>query len=215
MPCNFRAVMMSSVRPSHRPQAVARPSVGWRVSAAMLALVAGTGFAVPVAAERADRQRPIQVEADAARIDEARQRRTFTGNVVITQGTLVLRASQVDVQQEADGSQTAVATGTPQAPARFRQKREGVDEVLEGEARRIEFDGRADTLRLVDGAVLRRWRGQTLADEASGGVIVFDNAASVFSVSGGAPGSGGRVRAVITPRGAAESGAAPPPPAGR
>jgi lipopolysaccharide export system protein LptA len=162
-------------------------------------------------AERADRGKPLSVEADAGRYDDARQVGLFTGNVVITKGTIVLRASQVEVRQSPDGHQSSVATGTPEAPARFRQKREGVDEHLEGEAERIEYDSRADTVRFVNRAVLRRFRGAVVADEASGQLITFDNAASVYSVSGGSEATGGRVRAVLSPRGAEAPPAGPSP----
>ncbi len=164
-------------------------------------LVTLAGAATGVLAERADRGKPLDVAADAARVDGAKQISTFTGNVVITKGTIVLRAAQIEVRQTNDGQQLATALGTPDAPARFRQKRDGVDEYVEGEAQRIEYDTRADTLRFVDGAVLRRFRGTVLADEAAGSLITFDNAASVFSVSGGAASGGsGRVRATLTPR---------------
>ncbi len=165
----------------------------------------------PARAERADRLQPMKIEADAGRFDDARQIGSFTGNVLITKGSIVLRAAQVEVRQGADGQQSSVATGVPGTPARFRQKREGLDETLEGEAQRIEYDAKTDTLRFVDEAVLRRFRGSTLADEARGRLITFDNAASVYSVSGGAPGAAapadGRVRIILSPR---EAPAAPP-----
>lgn len=178
----------------------------WLPAVLLLAALGGGGAA---RAERADRAKPLNVEADAGRFDEARQTGTFTGNVVITKGSIVLRAAQVEVRQSPDGQQSSVATGAPGAPARFRQKREGVDEYLEGEAQRIEYDARSDTLRFIESAVLRRYRGSVLADEASGALITFDNAASVFSVSGGPAGTGGRVRATLSPREAAAPSSPP------
>jgi lipopolysaccharide export system protein LptA len=180
-----------------------------------LALVVVTGVLVaadPASAERADRGKPMSIDADAARVDGARQISTFTGNVLITKGTIVLRAAQVEVRQSPDGQQSAIALGTREAPAKFRQKRDGVDETIEGEAQRIEYDTRADTLRFVDGAVLRRFRGTQLADEAAGSLITFDNGASVFSVSGASPGGNGRVRATLTPREVPVAPSAPPAP---
>jgi lipopolysaccharide export system protein LptA len=181
-------------------------AVCWLAAVALLAFVSPGG----ARAERADRNKPMSIDADAARVDGARQISTFTGNVQITKGTIQLRASQVEVRQTPDGQQSAVALGSREAPARFRQKREGVDEYIEGEAQRIEYDTRLDTVRFVDAAVLRRYRGSTLADEASGSLITYDNAASVFSVSGGTTtgASSGRVRATLSPR---EAFAAPAP----
>jgi lipopolysaccharide export system protein LptA len=222
MACNFRAVMSTAIpdptRPPPRAPSIAirggTPGAGrWRVTAALLAsLVAGPAIG-PAFAERADRGKPLSVEADAGRYDDAKQVGLFTGNVVITKGSIVLRAAQVEVRQTPDGHQSSVATGTADTPARFRQKREGVDEHIEGEAERIEYDSRADTVRFVNRAVLRRYRGTVVADEASGQLITFDNAASVYSVSGGSAANGGRVRAVLSPRGddAPPAGSAPLP----
>jgi lipopolysaccharide export system protein LptA len=64
---------------------------------------------------------------------------------VLIQGTMELRTSRLVVTQDADGFQTAVATGGANGLARFRQKREGVDEYMEGEAERIEHDARSET----------------------------------------------------------------------
>ena len=130
----------------------------------------------------------------------------FTGNVVVTKGTLVLRAAQVEVRQTPDGYHHGVATAAPGQLATFRQKRgDGADETIHGEAERIEYDGKADTLRLVNRAVLRRLRGGAVADETSGSVIVYNSGAETFSVTGGpsaaTPGNpAGRVRATLSPR---------------
>lgn len=199
------------------PGAAARwPGRPWRAACGgWVALAMGLASALlPAWADTADRAKPLNVEADAGRYDDARRIGSFTGNVVVTRGSLVLRAAQVEVRQGPQGQPSAVATGTPGTPARFRQQREGLDETVEGEAQRIEFDGPSDTLRFIDGAVLRRYRGGKLADEASGALITFDNTASAFSVSGNAPGAtgGGRVRATIGPREAAPAPASPPAP---
>ncbi len=136
-------------------------------------------------AERADRDKPLNVEADSGRYDDIKQTGVFTGNVVVTKGSLVLRAAQVEVRQTPDGYHHGVATAAPGQLATFRQKRDGADETIHGEAERIEYDGKADTLRLVNRAVLKRLRGGAVADETSGSVIVYNSGAETFSVTGG------------------------------
>jgi lipopolysaccharide export system protein LptA len=170
------------------------------------ALAVATACVAPgVRAEKADRNKPMTVDADSARYDDLKQVGTFTGNVVVTKGTIVMRAAQIEVRQSPEGYQYGVLIGGPGKPASFRQKRDGVDEFIEGEAERIEYDSRADTVRFVNRAVIRRYRGATLADETAGNLITYDNAAEVFSVSGSPSAAtpanpGGRVRAVLTPR---------------
>jgi lipopolysaccharide export system protein LptA len=157
-----------------------------------------------VRAEKADRAKPLNVEADQpSNLDLQKKVVVFNGNVVITKGTLVIRAAKVEVRETADGYQAATATGSAGKPATFRQKRDGVDEYIEGQAERLEYDSKADTVRFVNAAVVRRLRGTAVADEITGSVVSYDASTEVFSVSGGplnANGTGGRVRAVLTPR---------------
>lgn len=167
---------------------------------------------MPAGAERADRTRPIVVEADRpGTLDLQRQVVIFNGNVQIVQGTMVIRAERIEVREQPSGHRIAVATGVAGRPATFRQKRDGVDEHVEASADRIEYDSRSGTLVFAGNASVRRLRGSEVADQITGGLIRWDDSAELFSVEGGAAdGGGGRVRAVLTP---------PPPaasePAGR
>jgi len=166
-------------------------------------------------AERADKGKPMNIEADALRYDDLKQVSVFTGRVVVTKGTIVIRGARVDVRQDADGYQHGVVTAEPGKLAFFRQKREGVDEFIEGEGETIEYDGKADRVKFVKRAEMRRFRGATLADELTGSLIVYDNTTDVFTVDGGpaSPAAGGRVRAVLSPKPGASAAAAPAAPA--
>lgn len=156
-----------------------------------------TGHAAP--ASNADA--PINIEADRLQYDNAKQVSRFFGNVEATQGTVTIRAAQMEVRQDAAGNQFGVATGTAGKRAFFSQLREGTDERVEGEGQRIEYDSRGDTVKLVGNAILRRYHGKALWDQSTGGTITYNNTTSLFSVEGG-PNSAsptGRVRAMITP----------------
>lgn len=184
-----------------------------------LYLLLACSLLVPNAqAEKADRNKPMNIEADSLRYDDVKQVSVFSGNVVLTKGTIVIRAAQIDVRQDADGYQFGSITGVADKPAFFRQKREGLDEFIEGESELIEYDGRADVVKFVRKATLRRLRGATLADEITGGLIVYENLTDTFSVDGstvkGAPAvPGQRVRAMLTPKPEGATPAAPAAPA--
>jgi lipopolysaccharide export system protein LptA len=177
-------------------------------------------LSAPAWAEKADRNKPLAIEADAARYDDQKQTGVFTGNVVVTKGSIVMRAARIEVQQLAGGQQLGIATGAAGKVATFSQKREGLDETIEGEAERVEYDGKTESVKLVNKAVIRRFRGKTLVDETSGAVINYDSLGEVFSVQGGtvsAANPSGRVRAVLSPRAPATSStdtATPAAPAG-
>ena len=187
-----------------------------RICRAVL-LTAAVGASAAAWAERADRDKPMNVEADALRHEDGRQTSIFTGNVVVTKGTIVIRGQQIEVRQGPQGQQFGIVLGNAQQQAFFRQKRDVVDEYIEGEADRIEYNSQADTVKFMGRAVLRRYRGSALNDETAGNTIVYDNAADVFTVDGGKTAAGatptnpgGRVRAMLTPVPKADAGAAAP-----
>ena len=170
--------------------------------AAVLGLVACA--VMPAQAEKADRSKPMVVEADRdGVVDYQHQLVVYNGNAVISQGSMVLRAERIEMRETPDGYRAASAVGSRAKPATWRQRRDGVDETVMGSADRIEFDGRADTLRFVGNASIRRLRGGSVADEINGATIVWDNVAEVFKVEGGgatAANPSGRVRAILSPR---------------
>ncbi len=162
-------------------------------------------------AEKADRSAPMNVEADALRYDDTKQLSIFTGRVVLTKGTILIRGGKVEVRQDPQGNQFGVVTAEPGKLAFFRQKREGVDETIEGEGETIDYDGRTDSVKFISKAQLRRYQGSRLNDEFNAGVIVYNNTTEVFTLDGtpglgtststGQPGApAGRVRAMLTPK---------------
>jgi len=155
-------------------------------------------------AEKADRSKPMNVEADALRYDDLKQTSVFTGRVVLTKGSILIRGGKVEVRQDAEGYQYGVVSAEPGKLAFFRQKREGLDEFIEGEGEAIEYNSRADTVKFTKNAQLRRYRGAHLSDELTGAVILYNNSTDVFSIDGAvataSPGAApGRVRAMLSP----------------
>lgn len=164
--------------------------------------------ALPARAEKTDRAQPLNFAADSARVDDAQRLNILSGNVEITKGSMTVLSDRVEVRQNADGSQTATALGGQGGRAYFKQKREGLDESIEGEAEKVVYEGKDDTVHFTGRAVMRRLKGTTLTDEVTGQVIVYDNKTSVFQVVGNAGNTSttkGRVRGVITPRGNTET----------
>jgi lipopolysaccharide export system protein LptA len=184
-------------------------------SLAVRALLISAAFAFGPAAhaDKADRNQPMTITADQqSTVDLLKQTVVFSGNVLISQGTLSIRAERVEVHENAQGFRSAVALGGSGRQASFRQKREGVDEWVEGYADRVEYDGTADTVHFIGHALVRRLRGGAVADELTGDRISYDNVAELFSVQGGASNvspanPSGRVRAVLTPAPKPASGA--------
>lgn len=167
----------------------------------MLSLFALIFTAAAAHAERADREKPINLDADKITVDDTRKVHIFEGNVQLTQGTLIIKADKIVVTQDANGNQVGVATGGPGGLARFKQKREGRDEYVEGEADRIENDSKTDKSELFGHAKMRS--GQ---DEVRGQYISYDGKTENYLVTNGPNGTvvqgskTERVHAVIQPK---------------
>ncbi len=150
------------------------------------------------AAEKADRDKPINFSGDTGDVNLQAHGGTLTGNVIITQGTLEIHADRIVFKQNADNSLSATAFGNPVA---FRQKRDDVDEYYEGYAQRVEYDGSKELVELFDNALLKR--GQ---DEIRSNYISYNAATELFKAEGRAgtvpdpAGPGTRVRGMFQPK---------------
>jgi lipopolysaccharide export system protein LptA len=147
-------------------------------------------------AEKSDRDKPVNIEADRLTMDDLKKESVFEGHVTVSQGTLVLKADKVVVKQDAGGFNYAVAYGKP---AYFKQKREGFDEYIEGNAERLEYDGKADKMQMFTDAEIRKG-----GDEVKGDYISYDAVTEFYQVTGGPSvattvNPKGRVRATIQP----------------
>lgn len=176
-----------------------------------LRLLAAGAFALslaaPAAAEKSDREKEIQVLADRLSADDAKKEAVYEGNVIVTQGTMRITSARIVVREDAEGYRKYVATGDP---VTFRQKRDKVDDWIDGSAQRAEFDDRNDQLRLFNGARLRSSQG-----ELAGDYISYDRAKEFFEVTGAAPGApapaaSSRVKATIIPQKKGADGKAAP-----
>ena len=160
-------------------------------------LALALGLPCAASAEKADRDKPTQVEANRMSADDVRRMNVFEGDVVVTKGTIRLTAERLVVRQDAEGFQFATATGKP---ARFRQRqdakpgeKEGI--WIEGEALRIELDERNQKIELFDAARVNRG-----GDEVAGDYISVDQRSDFYQVSSGKGPAKGRVKAVIQPK---------------
>ena len=165
-------------------------------------MIACSLAALPAHAEKADREKPINLEADSISMDDINKVQILEGNVILTQGTMQILTAKLVVTQDADGFQKGIASGGANGLARFKQKREGRDDYIEGEAERIVHDARSEKTEFF----VRGWV-KSGADEVKGHYISYDalteqylvtNAGETKSAKGAAQ---ARVRAIIQPKG--------------
>ncbi|MDR2260438.1 MAG: lipopolysaccharide transport periplasmic protein LptA [Azoarcus sp.] len=145
-------------------------------------------------AQQGNSGQPVSIEADQVRVDDRNKIHVFEGNVVLTQGSLSIKGDKLVVTQDANGFQHGVATGGHGRLASFRQKRADSDVWVNGEAERIEYDGRNERARLFERAQV-----QSGGDKVSGQYIEYDAASENYLVTN-APGHvepGGEKRVIV------------------
>ncbi len=191
------------------------PKLGqWRLALACAALLC----ALPAHALQSDRNQPLLVDAGAMHYDDVKQLDVFTGNVVVTKGSLVIHAQRVEIRQTPAGYAMAVAFGDAAHPATIDEALDAAPgeptATLHGHALTLRYDGRDDVFTLQGQALLERLLDGRVSDRAQGQTIRYDNLHDRFLVTAGQGGStasnpDGRVRVMLTPRGALPPASAP------
>jgi len=163
---------------------------------------------LPAFAERADRDKPMQLEANRISIDDAKKIQILEGDVVVIKGTMVLKADKVVITEDKYGFQLGVATGGKDGLARIRQKREGLEEYIDGEAERIEYNTNTEVAEFFRRAWVRSGD-----DQVKGDYIWYDAISEKYLVTAGKgsdpKGQPARVRAIIQPKSKAGQGSQP------
>lgn len=146
-----------------------------------------------------DRTQPLTIEADSVTYNDVTQTSVFNGRVILTQGTMSIQAETIEVLVDPEGYQYATAKGGANGLSRFRQKRDGANDWLEGQAERLIYDGKTNVITLSKRAQARRIdaKGQLL-DQITGEELTYNQLTEVFASNVTRK---GRTHVLITPRG--------------
>jgi lipopolysaccharide export system protein LptA len=132
-------------------------------------------------AEKADSLKQAVVSFDSIEADDVNQVRTLTGNVTVTRGTLVLKSDKAVLKETPEGFMTVTLTARPGKVATFRQKRDGGPDLwMEGQAERIEYDERAELVKLFGAAQVRQLAGSKTTDQLDSAFISYDSRKEVM-----------------------------------
>lgn len=167
----------------------------------MLAFV----LSFPARAEKADRSKPTEIEADQMVADDVKQITVFTGNVVMTQGSRVGKAAKVVMVQDPEGYQYTTLYAAPGQLASIREKRDGGPDLwVEGYGERIAYDNKTEIIQFFVRANLKQLEGKKVTDDIRGEYISYDSKSEFYQVhntpAGKSSPGAGRVKAVIEPR---------------
>jgi lipopolysaccharide export system protein LptA len=158
---------------------------------AAVAIAAIAALASPAAyAEKADHDKPTNIVYDRANWDDLKQVYVFTGNVILTKGTIVVRSDKLVVRIDPEGYDFGTATmDSPGRQVYFHQKREGyADQYIEGVGDRIEYDEKADEVKIFTKAVVKRLDSCGPQDEMRGDTIDYNSLTEIYHVESGKTG---------------------------
>lgn len=157
---------------------------------------------VTVMALATDRDQAIELEADRADIDDLKGISVYTGNVVLVQGSLVIKAHKLTLYNDKNKKlEKAVAVGGTGKLATFKQRPEGKDKDLRARARTMIYFLNKDKIHLLKQAHV--WQG---GDTFSGDKIIYDTkqetviASSQKDQQGKPVKTGSRVKVTIQPK---------------
>ncbi len=151
-------------------------------------LLLGLLVALPAAALESDRQQPMQIKSDRFESGMGDNTTVLTGNVRITQGSLVVNAARADVTQDKGAVSRALLTGKP---ATLTQGIDGGGE-MNAQALTIDYRLAEETVELRGEVVLVRPQGTLRSERVTYSVKTGRLAAG--------EGVGGGVLMVIPPK---------------
>lgn len=168
---------------------------------ALQALMANHAFA-----EKGDSDKQIDITSLSTQDDDVKQIRVFTGNVVLTQGTLVMKGQRLVVTTTPDGWQFATLYAPAGGLATMRQKRDGGPDLwMEGEAAdRITYDQKTSVAKLYTKSKVRRLTGSKITEEADGAYLSYDSQTEYVTGANNESGESvqgdGRIHVVMQPK---------------
>lgn len=143
-----------------------------------------------------DRQQPIYIDADRVELDEAKGLNTYTGAVVVVQGTMQINSDTLVIHTEKRKPIRYVASGRP---ARYKQQPKPNEGDVVATSREMEYVISEKKLYLRGDAHITRQ-----GDVFQGDQLVYDTVRDLVTGSGG---NGGRIRMIIQPQRGTEKAA--------
>ena len=158
----------------------------------ILVMGASAAFAL-----KSDEKAPLQIDANQATLDQKQMVSVFTGNVVITKGSLVVHADKGVASQDPAGDRVITLDGSP---VTFVQ--------LQDDGKKIEGQGDHFTYNSKSGLAVLTGRSRVKEGKnlVVGDVITYNSLTQVYSASanlgnGVTQKSGGRITVILDQQG--------------
>lgn len=151
---------------------------------------------------KGDEKQPLQIDADQATLDQKQMVSVFSGNVVITKGTLVVHASKGVASQDTAGDRVLILDGSP---VTFVQM--GDDgEKIEGQGNNFNYNSKSHLAVLTGRARIKKGKNIVIGD-----VLTYNSDTQVYSAqstmgNGVTKKSGGRITVILDQQSSPKTG---------
>lgn len=125
-----------------------------------------------VFALKSDANKPVQIDADHATLDEKQKQTVFDGNVIITRGSLVVHASKGTANQDIVGDRVIDLFGSPVV---FQQLTDDGKQVI-GQCNHFNYDTKTGLAILTDRAMVRKGKSIIIGDK-----LTYNTKTEVYS----------------------------------
>lgn len=140
-----------------------------------------------------DRDQTIEIQADAATLDESQGKSVYQGQVVITQGTLEVTAEEVEIHTVDSEVIQIIATAGTNELAHYQQQMNENREMVSAQAKKITYLVQEERLHLAGTASLRQ-----VDDVFTGELLYYDMANGIVNLH--SSGGSDRVNMTISPK---------------
>jgi len=148
-----------------------------------------------------DSKQPINLEADSADLDDLKGISIYSGNVILTQGSMVIKSTKLTIYHNKNRElEKAVAKGSDTILATFKQRPQGKSKDFKARAITMIYYLQKNKIHLLKKAFVDQD-----GDTFSGDKIIYDTkketvTASSKKVNGKNKKNSGRVRVTIQPK---------------
>lgn len=135
-------------------------------------------------AEKADRDKPIILEAEKVSVNDVQQIYDLNGQVLLIKGSIVVTGEDGHIQVDPEGYEYVDVKGSPEETASFRQRREGpADEFMQGRGAQVSYNAKSEVLTVTGDASLKRLLNMQMLDQLRGWKIEYDDVKQQYRVS--------------------------------
>ena len=135
-------------------------------------------------AEKADKDKPIILEAEKVSMNDVQQVYELNGEVLLIKGSILITGEKGSIKVDAQGYEYVDVQGNSESTASFRQRREGpANEFMQGQGQVVTYNAKTELLTLQGDASLKRLHNMQMRDQLRGWKIDYDDIQQRYQVS--------------------------------